>query len=235
MNALNRVLVVFFLFITMVLCSFVLVMPEVVLDVIAQQSAYLASFLKFDEFTLNWFVQKLVGICVALLLDGILFFFIILELRRPRKAIHVERADGEVLISIASIADRIKHKVGQLPDVLRTKPKVSGKRKGVQVELNVEIEAGVNVPKKAEQIVQVTQQVVEEDMGLTLVHPPKVNLRAASYTKIKSPLAPPKAPPTEPEVVTPAEPQDWSPVEPVEPVEAEKDLPNLPEDVGENL
>ncbi len=230
MNTFNRVLVVFLLLIAIMLCTFVLVVPVPVLNAIAQQSALLADLLDFEWYTFEWFMRIIAGICFALLLDIILLFFLVLEVRQPRKAIRVEKAaGGEVLISITSIADRMKHEVGQLPNVLRTKPKVSGKRKGIEVKLDVEAEAGVNVPEKAEQIVQVARRVVEEDMGLKLARPPRVNLRVAPYSKG---YTPPKTSPAAPEVVPAVEPEDWSPVEPAE---AEEELPNLPEDFEENF
>ncbi|MEE8391940.1 MAG: hypothetical protein V3S14_14240, partial [Anaerolineae bacterium] len=120
--------------------------------------------------------------------------------------------------------------------ILHTKPRVSGKRSGVVIELDVEAEAGVNVPEKADQIVEVARRVVEEDMGLTLARPPRVNLRAAPYSKArKSPPSPREAVSVEPKEVSPVEPVDWSLVEPVEPVEANEELPDLPEDLKENL
>jgi hypothetical protein len=111
-----------------------------------------------------------------------------------------------VLISVASIADRLRYEVDQLPNVLRTRPDVSGKRGGVVVELDVEAAAGINVPDQAAQIVAVAQRVVEDDMGLKLARPPKVNMRVMTHPKVSKrdvPVAsPPKifvpAPPAEP-------------------------------------
>ena len=239
MNALNRVVVVFLLLVVMALCTVLLVAPVPVFEVIAQQSGLLVDALAPQP----QYALLLVGLPCALLLDVILFLLIVLELRRPsRNSIRVEKAGGgEVLISIASIADRMKHEVGQLPSVLRAKPKVSSKRKGVGVELDVEAEPGINVPEKAEQIVEMARRVVEEDMGLKLAQPPKVNLRVVSYSKTGispirprevAPAAPKVAPPPEPKELPSVEPGSWSPVEPVE---AEAELPHLPEDLGENL
>ena len=244
MNAFNRILVVLLLLVAIVSCTIVLVVPvpSPVVETMAQQLVNLAELVDFKLYSFEWLVRVIVGICLALPLDGLLVFLLILELRRPsQKAIRIEKAaGGDVLISIASIADRIKHEVGQLSGVLRTKPKIAGKRKGVQVELNVEAEAGVNVPEKAEQIVEVARRVVEEDMGLKLARLPKINLRVASYSKGQkspvrsrqvSPVTPP-APPVQPEVVVPVEPESEMLVEPVE---TEMELPDLPEDFGESL
>jgi hypothetical protein len=60
--------------------------------------------------------------------------------------------------------------------------------------MEVETAAGVDVPVKAEQIVETVRQVVEESMGLKLARPPKVDLRAIPYPKTAKAPARPKAP-----------------------------------------
>jgi hypothetical protein len=129
------------------------------------------------------YVRLPLGILLALVLDFVFALLIFLEVRRSTKrAIRVEKsAGGEVLINVASIADRLKYEVDQLPSILRSKSWVFGKRGGVVVGLDVETVAGVNVPEQAEQIVEVARQVVEEKMGLKLARPPKVNMRVVPY------------------------------------------------------
>ncbi len=198
MNKVNRVALVILLLIAMVLCTVTLVVPVWVFDTVARQSTALVEFLD----SLQWYVRVPLGILFALTVDVILVLLIILEVRRPApKAIRVEKtAGGEVLISVASIADRLKYEVDQLSSVLRTRPNVSGKRGGVVVELDVETASGVNVPEKAGQIVEMARQVVEEKMGLKLARPPKVNLRVVPYPKApQAPAEPKERPPALPE------------------------------------
>jgi hypothetical protein len=234
----NRVLIVLMLLIAIVLCTLVLVLPLPVLDAVAQQSADLVGALE----RLQWYVRLSMGVLVALVLDAVFLLLIILELRRPsRRPIRVEKAaGGEVLISVASIADRIRYEVDQLPSILRTRPRVSGKRKGVVVALDVEAATGINVPDQAGQIVELVRRVVEGDMGLKLIGPPKVSLRVMSYPK--SPKPPtgsegvlPGGPAPGP-VVTPTE----IPPSPIGPTEQSFDewdsgVPDLPEDLSEAL
>lgn len=231
MNAVNRILVVLLVLIVMVSCTLVFVVPTPVLNALAEQSAALADSLDFEPYGREWLVQLAVGIFFALLLDAVLVVFLILELRRPsRKAIRVEKAaGGEVQVSIASISDRLKYEVDQLADILHTRPRLAGKRGGVAVELDVDAAAGVNVPEKAGVIVETARRVIEDDMGLKLVRPPKVNLRVVSSPKGRSyPARPREARPVEPEPEKEAplaEPEEWMPVEP----EADLFVP-LPDD-----
>jgi hypothetical protein len=203
MNAVNRVLIVILLLVAMVLCSVLLVTPVRVLSAVGQQSAALVDFLN----SMRVFVRVGLGILFAAVLDIILVLFLIAEVRRPvQKAIRVKKTSGgEVQVSVNSIADRLKYEIDQLSSVLRTKPQVLAKRGGVVVELDVETAAEIDVPQKAEQIVETARRVVEEKMGLKLARPPKVNLRAVPYPstpskpKISAPAVPEIAPDTAPE------------------------------------
>ncbi len=227
MNAVNRAMIVVLLLVIGFLCTVVLVMPVRTLDAFARQTTAVAdSIRQLGYHTPEWFVRVGMGGLFAATLDIILLLLIILELRRPKaKSIRVEKAGGgEVRISVAAIADRLKYEVDQLPNVLRSKPKVSAKRSGVVVELDVETAAGINVPQKAEQIVETAQRVVEEKMGLKLARPPKVNLRAVPYPK--TPRGPAR-PIVEPQEKPPAAPYFRAPEAPARP---EDDLPVLLED-----
>ncbi len=181
MNALNRIVMVVLLLVAIGLCTLVLVVPVSVLEVVETQAGVMAENLGQQP----WYVLLPVGILIALVLDVMFGFFIFLELRRPsRRSIRVEKTDGgEVMITVDSISDRLRYEVDQLPSVLRTKPKVSGKRGGVVVEMDVEMATGIQVPETSTQVLDLARRVVEEDMGLKLAQSPKVNLRVMPYPK----------------------------------------------------
>lgn len=219
MNTVNRIIVVVLLLVAVVLCTITLLFPVRVLDAIARQPAALADSLReFGRYSPEWFGRVFLGGLFALTLDIVFGLLIILEVRRPKpKAIRVEKAGGgEVQISIASITDRLKYEVNQLSNVLRSKPRVSTKRGGVVVKLDVETAAGIDVPEKAEQIVETARRVVEERMGLKLARPPKVNLRAVPYPRTPRGPFRPKA---EPEEEPPAVPYLRTPEAPEKPEE----------------
>jgi len=176
MNTFNRVVLVLLLILAMVLCSLVLIVPLGTLQTIARQAGVWADSLG----RVRAVVRLPVGILLALIVDLVGILIIILEVRRPEaKSISVEQAaGGEVTLSVASIADQLKAEIGQLPEILQAKPKVSAKRKGVVVELDAKIEAETGVPSKAERIVETIRRVVEQKMGLKLARPPKVNIEA---------------------------------------------------------
>lgn len=176
MNTFNRVVLVILLLVAIALCSLVFVVPVESLRLLAQQMEQLAEVLARIRPVVRLLVGGLLALVVVLV--GVLLIF--LEVRRPAaQSISVEQASGgKVTLSIASIADQLKAEVNQLPEVLQAKPKVSAKRKGVVVELDVKIAAETGVPGKADRIVETVRRVVEEKMGLKLAQPPQVNIEA---------------------------------------------------------
>ena len=212
MNALNRVVLVVLLLIAIPVCAIALVFPLPILQAIGGQVTALVDFLN----RLQVYVRVPLGILFALALDIIFILFLVLEMRRPAaKAIRVRRVvGGDVLVGVGSIADGIKYEVDQLAGILRTRPKVSGKRGSVILELDVDIAAGMEVPQKAEQIVETVRQVVEERMGLKLARPPKVNLRTVSYPSVpRVPARPKEGPPALPKAEPPAVEPGLKPME----------------------
>ena len=193
MNAANRAILVILFLISMVVCSILLIVPAPVFGLLAGWFGALGHYFgRFATYTAGWAIQLAVGIFLAAVLDFVLILLIVLEVRRPRtRPIRVEKAaGGDVLISASSIADRLRYEIDQLPDVIRVRPKVRARRRGVAVELYVETAAGIDVPEKAERIVAVSRVVIEEKLGLKLARSPKVNLSAVRYPRaLATPVA----------------------------------------------
>ncbi len=216
MNVLNRVFIVLLLLAAMVVCSVALVTPGPVLNTIAQQAQAASNTIA----TMPTYLQLGLGIVAALVLDLLFLLLLVLELRRPaRKSIRVEKVEGgEVMVEVKSIADRLRYEVDQLPSVLRVRPHVSGKKRGVLVELDVEVAADGTVPEMAGEIIETAKQVIEEGMGLKVTRTPKVNLRVVNRPKVRR-----KQPPV-------TEPEQPEPQEVEEPTEVHR----LPSEVDES-
>ena len=216
MNAFNRVSVVILLLVAILLWTVVLVLLALgvpVLEAIGEQ------FISWGEFvnSLRWFVRMLLGFLFAVAVDIVLILLVVAELRRPkRQSIRVAKAaGGEVQVSVASIADGLRYEIDQLSSVLRSRSKVSAKRGGILVEIDVETAAGIDVPAQAAHIVETARRVVEDRMGLKLARSPKVNLRAVPYPsaprgpRVSPPVVP--APADVPPVAAPdVAPSTWS-------------------------
>ncbi len=117
-------------------------------------------------------------ILCAVLLDVLLIGLLALEIRGPaRHTLRVAKVGGgEVSVTAESLAERIQYHVDQLADVINVQVKVAPRGGGVDLDLNIQTGADVNVPEKAEQVLQVAKQVVEDKMGLALAGKPRVHI-----------------------------------------------------------
>jgi uncharacterized alkaline shock family protein YloU len=234
MNAFNRIVVVVLLVVLTVLCCALSVGAKWIVPPAADQMTMWAEGLEDAGPLTTVGVGAAIGLAPVL----VLVFLFILEVRpRRRRFIRAEKSTGgQVEVSILSIADRLRHEVNGLPGVLSVKPKVSGRRRGVEVRLDVDIAAGLDVPPQAEQVVETVRQVVEEKMGLKMATLPKVHVRTVPYPKTPVMKSRPSAPEPEPE---PEEPKEVAPLvytlpEPLgEPLELEEPSPELPEEEEE--
>jgi hypothetical protein len=179
MKTVNRIIVVALLVVSTMLCCVLLAGAKWVIPALADQLNLLAKSIE----SAPWYQIVIPGVILAFVVDFILVSLIIIEMRQPKvKFIHVEKAaGGEVEVSVASIVDRLRHEVDALPGVLKVSPRVSGRRGGVAIHLDVDIAAGLDVPVQAGQIVETVRQAVEEKMGLKMAKTPRVKLRTVPY------------------------------------------------------
>jgi hypothetical protein len=130
---------------------------------------------------------KVIVIAAGAVLIVLCLVLLWLELRRPGPGVvKLSKVEGgEAVLTLNSIEQRLAYNVDQLPDVIKVVPKIVGKGKTVDVVLNLETSADVDVPAKTEEIVQVTREVVEERMGLVLGKV-KVNITMAPPPRLPS-------------------------------------------------
>lgn len=177
MNTFNRILVTVLLLTAMVACSVLLVVPSA-LDGFGDQLRALNQALAAR----GDISRLMLGVLFAVALDIVLILLLILELRglAPR-SIRVERvAGGEVSIRTSSIVERLRYEIDQLPGILHVRPNISARRGGVVVRLEVEAADPLDMPKKAEEIVEIARTTIMERLGLKLARPPKLELRTVT-------------------------------------------------------
>ncbi len=148
-------------------------------------------------------------VAVDVLLIGLLMF----EVRGPaRHTIRVQKVGGGIVaVTTEALAERLQYHLDQLADVISVKAKVIPRGQSVDLDMDVRTSADVNVPEKAEQVLEVARQVVEDKMGLKLARKPRVYIHAAPYPSVaarpmpgshtalqKAPETPPLAEPSSP-------------------------------------
>ena len=204
MNTFNRIVMVVSLVVLTVLCCALSVGARWIVPPAAEQMTMWAEALEDANLATTIWMGSAIGLAPVL----VLALLLVLEVRpRRRRFIRAEKSTGgHVEVSIVSIADRLKHEVNSLPGVLSVKPKVSGRRRGVEVRLDVDMAAGLDVPPQAERIVETVRQVVEERMGLKMATLPKVHVRTVPYPQgavVKRRPSQPEPVVEEPKEVTP--------------------------------
>jgi hypothetical protein len=179
MNLFNRIVVIFLLLALIPIITVGLIVPreavQLLRDGLDQFEGQLGASVSTG--------RLVVSVGLALLIDGLLIFLLYLQVRRPgQRTVPVQQVKGgQAQVAVSSIVDRLVYRLDRLPEVLQVKPKVSGHRRGVEVVLDVETAAKVNMPAMVEEISALTRRVVEDELGLRLKGKPRLNLRAVSY------------------------------------------------------
>lgn len=183
MNVVNRLIIILLILVIIVLTAVIIIVPKQSLDLGAQSfdglSQY-ADLYQAQQPALFASGRVIIGGAIVLLC----LFILWLELRRPRKkTIRVQKmAGGDAYISVDSIAQRLAYNIDQLPDVVKVSPRITGRARGVDIDLMLETSPDVDVPMKTEEVLQVTREVVEERMGLKLGKV-QVKIKHAPYPK----------------------------------------------------
>jgi hypothetical protein len=110
--------------------------------------------------------QMAVGIG-ALLIFG---FLVGLEIwSGQRRGVRIRTVQGgSAELDTTSIGRRLSWQLDQLAEIITVVPTVKSKGGSVDIKLEIEAAPEVDVPMKTEEVVDVTRDLIEEDMGLKL-------------------------------------------------------------------
>jgi len=138
-------------------------------------------------------LELLIRVVLALLIDALLVLLLYLQVRRPADyGVPVRRVKaGEAQIAVDSVVGQLEYNIDPLPGVLGVEPKIVRHRRGIEVALEIETVADVNMRANIEEISAVARRVIEEDMGLKLKGKPRLNLRTVAFPE---PMTPAKTP-----------------------------------------
>lgn len=172
LNLFNRFLVIVVFLVLLVLTALFIVVPVPTINLLLQSLANLKTTIESTA------QGRILTILMGLGLGLAWFLILLLEVWRPApRAVKVQKVSGgEIEITLDSIAQRLEYRMDQLPDVVKVRPRVSAGRGGVDLYLEVETGADIDVPLKTEEILVVAREVVEERMGVKL-NKVKVSLR----------------------------------------------------------
>lgn len=101
--------------------------------------------------------------------------------RKSTPVVKVRTASGgEASVTADSIARRLAWHLDQLADVVSATPTIKTRGAAVDVKIDLETAPDVDVPMKTEEVIAVTRDVVQAQMGLK-VNKAEVQIRHAPY------------------------------------------------------
>lgn len=103
----------------------------------------------------------------ALLIFGTLLFFELMTGRR--RGVRIRTAEGgSAELDTTSIGRRLEWHLDQLAEVIAVVPAVKSRGGAVDIRLEIETAPDIDIPMKTDEVVVVTRDVIERDMGLRL-------------------------------------------------------------------
>jgi hypothetical protein len=103
----------------------------------------------------------------ALLVFGTLLFFEVLSGRQRGVRIHTSEG-GSAELDPNSVGRRLQWHLDQLAEVITVIPAVKSRGGAVDIRLEIETAPDIDIPMKTDEVVGVTREVIERDMGLRL-------------------------------------------------------------------
>lgn len=110
--------------------------------------------------------QAAVGIGAILILGALLFFEVLTLRRRGVRIRTVEGGSAE--LDTVSVERRLQWHLDQLADVITVVPTVCARGGSVDIRLEIEAAPDIDIPLKTDEVVGVTRDIIEQDMGLRL-------------------------------------------------------------------
>jgi uncharacterized alkaline shock family protein YloU len=189
------------------------VVPNTVLNQFAHTIERAQSTLQIE-----WPRSYLIFLAVAIPLIFVLVLLLWLEIRpQSTNRVVVRGRDGtRTEVSTRSVAQTLQQHVDEVEDVFNVKASVRGTRGGVDVLLDLETTAEIDIPAKMDQVSRAARDLIESRMGLRVANI-RVHVKPASYAgQKKSMVEEPSAPAAGPqETVDKAQPTLEPPYGPV--------------------
>jgi|GEM_PF-6657232 len=190
LNLINRIVVSLVLVILIVLLVAVAVTP----DGVAGFLANLLLQVRVDTFSVTRLIVTAGSLVAALLLLTLLGQ----ELRRPKRGGIILHGEDAREIGAQSVVQRIRSEVEGLPGVRGANVTLNGGGQVVSPFVEARVDPDVEIPTKAAEIDQVTQDTVSQ-LGLKLGKV-RVKLNVVQNTKKSQPKPPPPSRPSTPTI-----------------------------------
>jgi hypothetical protein len=195
MNVANRMLVTAFLLMLVCLAVAVIILAwSLSSESIARLSDFV-SFLNDHDNNLAKLIITL-GSAVVLLLGLALIILEVAPRAQRTVAVH-DVQTGSAVLSTEAIARRIEQSLTEVAHVESAKAKVIGRKKGVEIDLQLLVDPDSDLAPVADEASQVARDTLAEKMSVALAKPPRVRFYY-SRPRVAKPAAPEPAAPSPP-------------------------------------
>ena len=115
----------------------------------------------------NFLIGQIAVGLAALLLFGTLLWVELWPKRQRGVQVHTSEG-GSVELDTQSIARRLVWHLDQLAEVITVVPDVKARGSAVDIRLEIETAPDIDVPMKTDEVVEVTRDIIEQELGLKL-------------------------------------------------------------------
>jgi len=115
----------------------------------------------------NFLIGQIAVGLTALLLFGTLLWVELWPKRRRGVRVHTSEG-GSVELDTQSIARRLVWHLDQLAEVITVIPDVKARGSAVDIRLEIETAPDIDVPMKTDEVVEVTRDIIEQELALKL-------------------------------------------------------------------
>ncbi len=169
MNAFNRMVVIVLWLLLMAAIGVATAAPQTTLawmqDGLVQAGDWLA--VQEENNAGNFLIGQIAVGVAAVLIFGVLIGLEIWSGQRRGVRIRTTQG-GSAEIDTTSISRRLSWQLDQLAEIITVVPIVKSKGGSVDIKLEIEAAPDVDVPMKTDEVVDVTRELIEQDMGLKL-------------------------------------------------------------------
>lgn len=169
MNTLNRIVTIVLWVVLMAAIGVAAVAPIATVtwlqSALTQAESWLRTQQELDPD--NFLIGQIAVGVIALIIFGLLLGLEIWS--GQRRGVRIRTAQGgQAELDTISISRRLSWQLDQLAEVISVVPIVKSKGGSVDIKLEIEAAPDIDVPMKTDEVVEVTRDLIEQDMGLKL-------------------------------------------------------------------
>jgi len=199
MNVFNRVVMVLIVLLVIVAVVFVAVYPlETISLITANLNAFREAILASNSIFAIFMASS-----GAIVIVGLVILWLELRSTRRRTVRIKTQGAGNAQLDVQSVAQSLEYRIDELAGVRKVQPRIVSRGKDVEVSLDLDTSPSVNIAALTDQVVNLSQEIVEKQLGLKLRGRINVRIRHEPYPRGTMPVS---GEPARESVIPPASP-----------------------------